>query len=152
MNWNWVTERLAVGSRPRTIDDVQSLAAAGITHILNVCDVDDAPTIAPAAWSDLKIEAYRFNPTVDDGEPKPVSWFADSLAFINPFLGSYNTRWLIHCYDGVDRSASTAYASLRALGFSRADAWLQIVKNRPITAAMRYCKDADAAIKELYGL
>jgi hypothetical protein len=151
MNWNWITGRIAVGSRPCSVDDVQALSAAGITHILNVCNVDDAPIIAPAAWSDLDIEGYLYNPTEDDGQPKSVSWFADSLAFALPLMTGKGTRLMIHCYDGCDRSASTAYAVMRALGLMKDEAGMLLVTHRPVTITRRYDADADAAIKELYG-
>lgn len=152
MNWNWITARLAVGSRPCSVDDVQTLAADGITHILNVCNVDDVPTITPAAWSDLGIKGYLYNPTADDGKPKPTSWFADSLNFALPLMAGKGTRLLVHCYDGADRSASTAYAVLRALGLSKTEAVSMLITRRPITAVMRYNVDADRAIGELYDL
>ena len=92
-----------------------------------------------------------FNPTLDDGTFKPASWFADSLAFILPDVTDPKLRFYVHCVAGINRSASTVYAVLRALGLNPMAARLIIELNRPLDfVGLRYASDADVALKKLH--
>jgi hypothetical protein len=147
-DYDWVTPLLAVGSRPNAPYDVRQLSAGGCHAILNVCDVDDAPILGALKWKDCGIRAYLWNSTPDDGKPKPASWFKASFDFAMAQIAGGNPV-LVHCFDGVDRSASTVYFLLRAIGWGPWEAWTEIVKARAVCVAMRYCQDAEDALKTL---
>jgi hypothetical protein len=100
-------------------------------------------------WADCGISGYLFNPAADDGQPKPVDWFQRSLRFAMPILARPGWIVYVHCYDGINRGPSTAYAILRAQGLSPWQARLLIDFNRPIdVAGLRYAGDAEKALLE----
>ena len=100
---------------------------------------------------------YLFNPTADDGQPKPTSWFKASLMFaegplIEAYLmGGHHPKLYVHCAAGINRGPSTAYCILRALtGMAHDDAKALIILHRPIDiTGIRYADDADKALQEL---
>lgn len=143
--FNFVTERLAVGGRPQNAADIDKLIAAGITAIVSVTDeVSDAPLLVGKAVD------YLFNPTPDDGESKPDSWFRATIEFCLPKLAMPAKKLFVHCSAGINRGPSAGYGVLRALGISHADALTMIHIARPITlAGCRYSGDADRAVQSL---
>ena len=146
ISWNFILPRLATGGQIGTPADVQELVKAGITAVIN-CNrgEDDAKLL-----SSLPGVAYLNNPTDDDGQPKPVTWFQASLEFALPILARPNQRVYAHCAAGVNRGPSTCFAIMRALGFGSLAANGEIVFHRPVCAAgIRYADDADKAVKAL---
>lgn len=104
-----VTPRLATGAAVTSAADAQALAAAGITHILDLTDAeDDQPYLAGLGL------VYLWNPTADDGTLKPPSWWDTSLRFAVAAYSSLGTCLYCHCSAGVNRGPSTAYAVMRA--------------------------------------
>ena len=146
-NFDAVTDRLLVGSRPTCVADIEKLRAQSVSHILDVCMTDDSSLLPGAMAAALGISGYLFNPAPDDGQPKPVEWFQRSLRFAMPLLAQPGWILYVHCYDGVNRGPSTAYAILRAQGLSPHVARLNIDVNRPIDlVGLRYAADAEAAL------
>jgi hypothetical protein len=141
LNFNAITNRLLLGSRPRDLTDLQMLRAHGVSHILNVCDTEDGPY----DWTALGITDHLWNRALDDGAPKPPSWFQASLSFAMPLLAKPGWILYVHCFNGYDRSAATVYAILRAWGFGEAEAWLVIKSKRP-ESLWRYIANANTAI------
>lgn len=137
MNFNAVTGRIVLGSRPQTAMDMQALRDASVNAILNVCMTNDPP-------HEL-FRFYLYNPAADDGEPKPVSWFQRSLQFALPLLAAPGNVLYVHCYDGIDRSAATVYAILRAFGLSELRT-IEIIKEARPMALWRYIADANTAV------
>jgi hypothetical protein len=85
-DFSFVTSRLATGAAIRSTADVDELAAAGITHCIDCrFDFDDRPLLEQRL-------AYEWNPTKDDGEPKPTEWFARSIDFALDALNHTRTR------------------------------------------------------------
>lgn len=149
MNFNWLTERLAVGSRPRTETDLVALGHVGVTHLLDVCEFDDTALLSGLSWAKLTPPLkYLWNPSRDDGNPKPADWFMRSIIFGLDALGPLPSKLYVHCFDGINRGPSTAYAIMRAWGLERTDARLILMVKRPIAIA-RYARDADLAMLEL---
>jgi hypothetical protein len=112
MNFNFVTTRLAVGSAITWQADVQALLAAGVTHIIDCCiEEDDSSYLAGAGCS------YLWNPTADDGQTKPPSWFQSSIEFALPAFCHSKAKVYCHCSAGINRGPSTAYSILRSLGY-----------------------------------
>ena len=142
----YVTARLATGAAITGPADAAALAAAGLTAVIDCRDdLDDAPYLAGAGLT------YLWNPTADDGQPKPASWFAASLAFALPLLAQPGQRVYAHCAAGINRGPSTAYAIMLALGWDPAAAEALIRAARP-QVGLAYAADARAAIPLLgYG-
>jgi protein-tyrosine phosphatase len=140
-DFNFVTARLATGAAISSLADAQQIAAAGVTHILDVTDGgDDTPLFAA-----LPNVHVLWNPTADDGQPKPSSWFATSLAFALPALAGPGAKVYAHCSAGVNRGPSTAYAVMRALGWAADEAEKEIRAARP-QVGLAYKSDADTAV------
>ncbi len=145
VSFDFVTLRLATGGGITTAEDVRSLKAAGITHVIDCrYDVDDADLLSGSGLE------YLYNPTADDGEPKPAEWFRRSLAFALPALALPRRKVYAHCEKGINRGPSTAASILMALGYTREEAWIQIVRHRKRDViGLRYIGDAEMAVKEL---
>jgi hypothetical protein len=160
MTFGAVTSRLIIGSRPRNLIDLQALRTASVSHILNVCEVDDYTAIGEmgvaeqGTWWTVHPELvtfhdYLWNPAVDDGKPKSVAWFQASLKWALAALAEPGWCLYVHCNDGVNRGPSTAYAILRAWGLTWEQALVMIVRARPIDVppiGLRYRADAEVAI------
>jgi protein-tyrosine phosphatase len=91
---------------------------------------------------------YLWNPTIDDGEPKPPEWFAKTIEFSLNALAQPWTKVYVHCAAGVNRGPSSAYAVMLALGWDGPTA-LALIKERRPTAQVGYAKDADVAVVTL---
>jgi protein-tyrosine phosphatase len=148
MDWSFVTPRLAVGGGECLCgESVEALAADGITHIISHREKQE-PILAAHPKMML-----MWNPTADDGKPKPTWWFDKSINFSVGLLkwGGDHRKLYIHCYHGSNRSCSTTLAILMAQGYTFYDALEMILKVRP-KAEIRYRGDARRAVKELgYG-
>src|SRR5438552_5347605 len=105
MDYTFITARLATGGGIATATDVEALAEAGVTAIIDVTDAED-DTSALAGHPDI---LYCYNPTADDGSSKDSSWFAKSLTFGLPIFAIPHARIYAHCSAGVNRGPSTAY-------------------------------------------
>ena len=135
VDFNFVTTRLATGGSIASREDAQALIQAGITHV-----IDCTAQLDPTGTSLVVL----YNPTDDDGQPKPAEWFSRSLSFALGALYQPHNKVYAHCAAGFNRGPSTAYAILRALGWSAEEAEAQIRKHR--TVGLAYKKDADAAV------
>jgi len=144
-NYSFITYRLAIGAALTCAEDVAVLRGVGINAVIDLrAEFDDGPLFAGSAIQ------YCWNPAQDDGVRKSVEWFKKSLDFAMPLLAMPGNKILCHCEGGMNRGPSTAYAILRALGFSPLQAHSWIVVARPQTiGGLRYVGDADLAVKEL---
>lgn len=143
-DFTFVTARVATGAAITDESDVEALAAAGVTHVVDArAELDDAPLLAGRF-------AYLWNPTQDDGQPKPVDYWQKTLAFSLPVFQQPKTRLYLHCAAGINRGPSNAYCVLVALGFSSTFVLTLIRQARPVTVnGIRYAPDALAAIQAL---
>jgi len=146
LNCNVVNSRIITGSRPTDQFDVVSLwRKYTVSHIINVCLTDDQPYVK---LSGLNIQ-YFWNPTADDGQDKPAEWTQNTLRYVMPLMAQAGWVFYIHCYDGINRGPSTAYAILRACGFTSDQAGLLIRLSRPLaTVGVRYADTVDDAIAQ----
>ena len=67
-DYQWVTDRIAVGSAVSDPAAVRALIGDGVTHVLD-CRVESAPVAAPL-YTGTGIEYLRCG-VPDDGKPKP---------------------------------------------------------------------------------
>lgn len=141
----WLTDNLAVGGECRPDSDVLETVANGITHVLDLrAEVDDTQrwvTLAPQV-------VYLRAPAEDDGEEKPVEWFAKGIQFIDNAI-ALGGKVLVHCAEGLCRAPSMAYAWLLWTGMPWNEAWDLIKDKRDV--GVRYADDAEWAVSELVG-
>lgn len=148
-NYDWLTRRVAIGGSIDTLYDARKIAADGITTILNLRTSQDEVELVQTVGL-----TYLSNPTSDDSDgeldAKPDTWFASSFDAIMSALSHSNTKILIHCQEGLNRAPSTAYFWLRAMGWSKSDAFDCVAATRPKAKKfMKWNDDADAAVKSL---
>jgi protein tyrosine phosphatase (PTP) superfamily phosphohydrolase (DUF442 family) len=136
MQINWVTPDLAVsGRQPKTA--VYDMQRQGITDVINLTIRHDPN------WPFRTLN----DGTPDDGQHKTSAWFGPA---IHAALRAIHNggKVLIHCESGVHRSPSMAYAVLRAMGRSNAEASHLVLKAIP-KAQLRYAADAEEALHDL---
>lgn len=141
MDWNFITQRLAVGGAIDSPDDVVVLKGGGITHILNVRRLDDRPLIGDQFH-------YLHAPTEDNGLPKPAGWFDQATVFTLMALACPGNRILVHCAAGHSRAPSMLYGILLALGFSPGPAE-RLITHHHKKAFLTYKQSAEEAVKVL---
>src|SRR5258708_2205714 len=83
---NFVTSRLATGAALTGPPDLDALSAAGITHVIDCrTEFDDGSLLAQRFH-------YLYDPTEDDGQPKPPGWFQPGIAFALQAISLPSTR------------------------------------------------------------
>jgi protein tyrosine phosphatase (PTP) superfamily phosphohydrolase (DUF442 family) len=147
-----ITDVVFTGGRVDSVAKAAELAAQGVTHVIDNRLPFEGPvhpgTQAAAMWSQVGIK-YLNNPTHDDFKPKDADYFLRSLMFALDGIED-GGKVYCHCNMGINRGPSTAYAILRAQGWSWQAAEKLIRFARPIVG-LAYANDADLAIDELYG-
>jgi hypothetical protein len=144
VDFTWVTDRIATGGALNSAADVDALVASGVNVVVDCRDdFDDGPLFTghPAVH-------YLWNPTRDDGKPKPPEYWQRSLEFVLPLLAQPRMKVLAHCDAGMNRGPSTAFAILVALSFAPDLAEELIREARPIVG-LAYRDDALAACRSL---
>ena len=133
-----ITARLATGAAITDQADVTALIRAGVTHVLDCrAEFDDAQLLAGAGLT------YLWDPTGDDGLPKPDMWWSSGLTFATGAYSRLGTCVYAHCAAGVNRGPSMAYGVLRAcMGFPPDAARQLVLAGRP-QAGLAYAADFD---------
>jgi len=154
MRLTWCHSRLAIGSFSQEADAAGScldildcltdLERVGVTHIIN-CRRDAASVRSLQVVRGI---ALLWNPTEDDGQPKPPEWFGKSIDFALSALASPRHKVAVICYHGNNRSPSTALAILIAQGLHEPCAEKLVLQARP-GAQIRYAADALRAVEQL---
>lgn len=121
--WDFVTERIALGSAIRGEEDLDKLADAGITHIIDLWEL----------WNDADFGDKRFTvlwvPQEDDHAPRVH--VPKAIAFAFEALAQPKAKIYIHCHAGHSRAPGMAYALLRAMGITRDEAKNMVLKRHP---------------------
>ena len=111
LDYAWVTPRLAVGTAISSDENMQQLAADGVTHVLGLeHDFNDHTIVG-----DTPITVCWL-PQPDDFRPKPPEWFEQGVTFIKEALSKDGTRVYVHCLAGIQRSPTMVMAFLGAEG------------------------------------
>jgi protein-tyrosine phosphatase len=127
MDMSWVTERVALGGGIWNSRNMEELAQAGVTHVLNMqIEFDDATLAAPYGIRVL------WNPTDDDFLPKPSALLKRGVDFALEALSDPHARLYIHCAAGVHRAPMMTLAILCALGWEIETAMVLIETRRPV--------------------
>jgi protein-tyrosine phosphatase len=127
MDITWLTERIAVGGGIWSTANMEVVAQAGITHIIDMqIEFDDTPLAV-----DYEIEVL-WNPTDDDFTFKPAALFRRGVEFAEAALQKDGTKLFIHCAAGVHRAPMMTLAVLCSMGWSLNDAMELIEGRRPV--------------------
>ncbi|KAF8542296.1 protein-tyrosine phosphatase-like protein [Trichophaea hybrida] len=109
---------ITAASSPETLKEYE------ITHVLSVVTTSEAPKLPNGI-------NHRIIPLSDTSTSNLLQILSDAIAFIEPALRkSEDAKVLVHCVEGISRSASIVIAYLmseRGMSFSQA---LRIVKRR----------------------
>lgn len=127
MDLTWVTPRIAVGGGIWTQANMAKVAAAGVTHIIDMqVEFDDTPLAGPYG-----IEVF-WNQVDDDFQPKPAEVFQPGIEFAQAALKNSEHKLLIHCAAGVHRAPMMALALLRVQGWNLQKAMELMEERRPV--------------------
>jgi len=127
MDITWLTDRIAVGGGIWTAENMEKVAQAGITHVIDMqIEFDDTPLGKAIGVQVL------WNPTDDDFEPKPPDLFRRGLEFAERALADDEAKLFIHCAAGVHRAPMMTLALLASMGWSLNDAMELIENRRPV--------------------
>ncbi|MFY9949955.1 MAG: dual specificity protein phosphatase [Candidatus Sulfotelmatobacter sp.] len=123
----WVTERIGVGGGIWTAENMEAVARAGVTHIIDMqIEFDDTPL------GERHGIAVCWNPVDDDFEPKPSAIFARGVDFGLTALEEEDAKLLVHCAAGVHRAPMMTLALLGVMGWSVEDAMRLVEARRPV--------------------
>jgi protein-tyrosine phosphatase len=127
MDITWVTERIALGGGIWNAQNMEELARAGVTHILNMqIEFDDQPL---AQRHGIRV---LWNPTDDDFLPKPAELLRRGVDFAHQALGDPQGRLYVHCAAGVHRAPMMTLAVLCAMEWEIEAAMVLIETRRPV--------------------
>jgi protein-tyrosine phosphatase len=127
MDMSWVTERVALGGGIWNSRNMEELAQAGVTHVLNMqIEFDDAPLAEPYGIRVL------WNPTDDDFLLKPPALLKRGVDFALDALRDPGARLYIHCAAGVHRAPMMTLAVLCAMEWEIEAAMVLIETRRPV--------------------
>ncbi|HEY1263480.1 MAG TPA: dual specificity protein phosphatase [Terriglobales bacterium] len=145
MDMTWVTDRIAVGGGIWTAENMQEVAAAGVTHILDMqIEFDDTALAEP-----LGVKVF-WNPVDDDFQPKPPEVFQRGIEFALEALDERGSKLYIHCAAGVHRAPMMTLALLCSLGWKRIEAMRLIQARRPVVDfADVYVKSVETFLEQV---
>jgi protein-tyrosine phosphatase len=127
MDMTWVTDRIALGGGIWNRNNMEILAGAGVTHIVNMqVEFDDRPLA-----EGRRIEVL-WNPTDDNFLPKPPELLERGVEFALKALEDPNARLYIHCAAGVHRAPMMTLAVLCAMNWQMDPAMHLIESRRPV--------------------
>lgn len=126
LDFDFITDRMAVGGAIETREDLEQLMRAGITHIINTREEFDDGTLRRPGDREPDILWLGVD---DDLMPKPPEFFFRGVRYALDALDREENKLLIHCASGIHRGPLVALAVLRVLGYDRHSA-LRLVKAR----------------------
>lgn len=132
--FSWVPgERVAIGAIPVGAE-VAGLPGHGFTHLVD-CRAPAQTWISQDLWAARAVLGegnVAHAPMWDRGNPQsPVLWAPAARFAARAVQDDPDARVLIHCQQGRRRSVMVAYATLRLLGHSAAEAARLVLETRP---------------------
>jgi protein-tyrosine phosphatase len=113
MDMTWVTERVAVGGGIWVEERMAEVAAAGVTHVIDMqIEFDDT------ALGEQAGVVVLWNPVDDDFLPKDAEVFERGVSFALEALEDPRAKLFVHCAAGIHRAPMMALAVLCATGYS----------------------------------
>lgn len=125
-DFQFVTNRVAVGGAIGTVENMQKLAEAGITHVIDLQLEFDDRTISDGTGIEI-----LWMQCPDDFMPKASELFWEGVTFTLAALERPKARVLIHCAAGIHRAPMMTLAVLRVLGYDTDHAVALISAVRP---------------------
>ncbi len=126
VDYDWVTERLAVGGAIWTRRNMDLLADSGITHVVNMQrEFDDSKLADGTGISVL------WNPCDDDLLEKPPEMFRLGVEYAASAFADPRSRIYFHCSAGVHRGPMMLLAFLGCHGMKLGEAMELILACRP---------------------
>ena len=117
MDMTWVTGRIAVGGGIWNAKNMEEVARAGVTHIIDMqIEFDDTPLGEPHGIEVL------WNAVDDDFKSKPPEVFQKGVEFAIEALDQPGTKLFIHCAAGVHRAPMMTLALLCSLSWTLPEA------------------------------
>ena len=111
MDMTWVTDRIAVGGGIWVEERMAEVAAAGVTHVIDMqIEFDDTPL-----GKRVGVEVL-WNPVDDDFQPKDASIFERGVSFAVEALRDPEAKLFVHCAAGIHRAPMMTLAVLCAMG------------------------------------
>ena len=127
MDITWLTDRIAVGGGIWNVENMETLAAQGVMHVIDMqIEFDDTEL------GRLTGVEVLWNPTDDDFEMKPADMFRRGVDFAKKALDEDDAKLFIHCAAGVHRAPMMSLAVLCSMGWSLEDARELIEHRRPV--------------------
>jgi protein-tyrosine phosphatase len=127
MDMTWITERVALGGGIWNARNMEELAQAGVTHVVNMqIEFDDRPLAEPYGVRVL------WNPTDDDFLPKAPELLKRGVDFALEALDEPTARLYVHCAAGVHRAPMMTLAVLCAMEWEMEAAMRLIETRRPV--------------------
>ena len=127
MDMTWLTDRMAVGGGIWNARHMAEVAAAGVTHIIDMqIEFDDTDLARPHGITVL------WNPIDDDFQPKPPEVFQRGVDFALAALERDGSKVFVHCAAGVHRAPMMTLAILCSLNWELDDAIDLIEMRRPV--------------------
>lgn len=126
MNFDFITDRIAVGQRIDTAEFAAALRAAGITHVLNLIG-GPKECSRERFWAD----SVCYVPQEDDWKPRTREMIQAAVQYAFSALRAGGGKLYVHCEMGRGRAPAACYAILRHLGFAALDAAALIDAKRP---------------------
>ncbi len=124
LDYHWVTDRLAVGGAIWTCRNMDLLADAGVTHVVDMqIEFDDREI---AAGSGIEV---LWNPCDDDFEEKDCDLFRRGVEFAAQAYQDPRARIYFHCSAGIHRGPMMLLAFLTAQGMELGEA-LDLIRRR----------------------
>jgi protein-tyrosine phosphatase len=147
MDMTWVTDRIAVGGGIWVEERMAEVAAAGVTHVIDMqIEFDDTPLGQRAGV------AVLWNPVDDDFMPKGRGVFERGVSFAMAALEDPAAKLFVHCAAGIHRAPMMALAVLCATGYSLEEAKQLIqTKRYVVDFAEVYVRSVEEFLKSYAG-
>jgi hypothetical protein len=147
MDFDRILPNVLVGSHPTTDDDVDTLADAGITAVLNLQSEDDFNYLGiewpllQTSYGARRIDVRRV-PIQDFDDDDLRDNLPNAAATLAELVAAGCTVY-VHCSAGVNRSPSVVIAYLHWLeGWSLDDAAAHVRERRPCHPVLEAIRDA----------
>ena len=128
LDFDFITDRIAVGGALETREDIEALTGLGFTHIINTRIEFDDRTLFLSGDHDPAVLDLGID---DDHQPKPAEFFFRGVRFALAALEEPGSKLLIHCASGIHRGPMLVLALLRVLGYDRYHAMRLLRARRP---------------------
>ena len=147
MDMTWVTDRIAVGGGIWVEERMAEVAAAGVTHVIDMqIEFDDTPL-----GRRVGVEVL-WNPVDDDFQPKDAAVFERGVSFAMEALRDPRAKLFVHCAAGIHRAPMMALAVLCAIGHPLEQAKRMIqTKRYVVDFAEVYVRSVEDFLKSYLG-